>query len=151
MRTTLGTLGLGLAVLLAPAALRADDKLAESLVGTYTYESGKKGTMEIPEDRLDAQTVNITKETIALIGLDGKEAFVIKYNLKPGGSAEKCEVEMEITKSVFEDAVGSKAGGLIKKDGETVTVLYNVNSEDIPKDFEPEEGQHLFVLKRKAK
>jgi len=149
MRSMIG-FGIGLAVLMAPAALRADD-LTDKFVGTYVYESGKNGTMEVAKDRLDGQSVNITKDTISLIDPDGKEAFVIKYRIKPGGKEDRCELEMEIAKSMLDEAVGSKAGGLMKKDGETVTLIYNVEDEAIPKDFDPKEGQHLFVLKRKAK
>jgi hypothetical protein len=150
MRRTIG-LGIGLALLLPPAALRADDDLGAKFAGTYLYQSGKNGTEDLPKDELEKQTVNITKDTITLIDLDGREAFVIKYAIRPGGTEGRCELDMEITESMLDQAVGSKAGGLMKKDGETVTIIYNAMSEDIPKDFEPEEGQHLFVLNRKAK
>ena len=49
---------------------------------------------------------------------------------------------------VIGKVAGSTAKGLIKVEGDTVTLIYDYGGGE-PKDFEPDgETQHLFVLKK---
>lgn len=153
--TTFGIgIGLGLALLLPPAPTQArgdDETTADSILGTYTYESGKRGREEIEKDRLRGK-VQITRDTILLLGEGGSEDFVIRYEFTPGEAGKPAKLKMEITKGVVEDAVGSRAAGLIERKGDTVRLLYDFQDGRTPDDLEPDDAmQHLFVLKAETK
>jgi hypothetical protein len=148
MRTAI-TLCLGLALTCTAVARAADDP-ADKFVGTYLYESAREGDQQLPKDALDGRAVNVTGDTITLIDVDGKEAYVIKYKAEAGDDESRCKLHMQIIKAAMPEAVGSKAGGLIKREGDKVTLIYNPMDESVPVDFEPGDGRHLFVLKRKA-
>ena len=44
-----------------------------------------------------------------------------------------------------------KTTGLIKKEGDTVTIIYALPGGEAPKDFKTKEKQNLFVLKSAGK
>ena len=140
---------IGLAALLAaPAVAMAQEE--DSNYGTYTYVRGQRGDQPVPEENLAGQTVETTEDRIALIDPEGNESFVIFYTVDD--SEETIKIAMEIIEStVMEDAIGSQAKGLVKLDGDEVTLIYDYESGDYPDDFEPDgPAQHLFVLKKKG-
>ena len=83
---------------------------------------------------------------ILLLDKEGKEMFAISYKIVDDESPYK--IDMKIERSVMEDAVGTTAKGLGKHDGDMATLIYNFapNSE-YPDDFEPDDQEHLFVMK----
>ncbi len=132
--------------LLAPGASAARaDELADRLPGTYTIVSGVRGDAAVEADRLAGKVV-ITRESITLdAGGDGE--FLIPYTLEPGG-----KIAMKIAKAAVEGAVGSTARGLVKVEGDTLTLIYDYQDGRSPADFTPDDAmQHRFVLKRQAK
>ncbi len=145
-------IAIGVATLISAAAwagTAAEDGLGEKLVGTYAYVSGKRGDADVEKAHL-AGKVRITKDTIALVGEAGEEEFVIPYKLEPEKDG-KAKLSLEITKAVLAEAVGSKAKGLVKLEGDTVTLIYDYEEGSEPDDFEPDGPmQHLFVLKRQG-
>ncbi len=132
-------------------ARAVDDQAAEKFLGTYTYQSGKKGDEEIPKDHLTGK-VRIAKDAISLLSDGGDEEFVIRYEITPGEGNKPTKIKMEITKAVMQDAVGARATGLIAKDGDTVRLIYDYQEGRSPEDFKPDDMmQHLFVLKAEKK
>ena len=150
MRTATMTVSFALALLaVAPVATRADDTLADKIQGTYNYVSGKKGDEAIDKDRL-AGKVKITKDTIYLLGEGGEEEFVIPYTFSADGTS-RGKLKMEIKKGVVAEAVGSTARGLVKLEGDTLTLIYDFQEGRSPEDFTPKDAmQHLYILKRSA-
>ena len=133
----------------AEAGAKDDKPLAEQILGTYTYVSGKRGSDEIPNDRLTG-TVEISKDTIKLLNAEGEADFTIKYTLKPGEGEKPATLDMEITKSVLDEAEDSKAKGIVKLEGDMLTVTYDY-SGGTPDGFDPDDDmQHMFVMKRNA-
>ena len=139
----------GLAALLLAPALPQQD---EGPYGIYTYVKGMLGDQEIPKENLDGSKVEIEEGEIELIGPDGTEQFEIKYTIDEEG-ADHVKFSMEIVESkIMPDAVGSKAKGLAKHEGDLITLIYDyAEGADYPDDFEPEAAtEHLFVLKKSA-
>jgi len=149
MRTAIG---MTLAVIVAASswAHAADDKLADKLPGTYTYVSGVKAGEEVSKDSLSGK-VRITKDNIALISEGGDEEFLIAYKIE-GEEAGRAKIALEITKASIAEAAGSKAKGLAKLDGDTLTIAYDYGEgAKTPADFDAKGAmQHRFVLKRSA-
>ncbi len=131
------------------SAVRADEEMAKKLGGTYTIESGKDGTLVIPKERLQGM-VRIVGDKITLFDADNKELYVIEYETK--GDSMPAKVDMEVVASTMEGAKGSKALGLLKLDGETLTIMYDFGDDALyPEAFVPQtDKQHLFVMKRKG-
>lgn len=144
-------IAIGVAALVSTTALAgpAEDTLGEKLLGTYAYVSGKRGDEAVEKERLTGK-VRITKEAIALVGEGDEEEFVIPYKLEPEKDG-KAKLSLEITKAAIAEAVGSKAKGLVKLEGDTVSLIYDIEEGSEPDDFEPDGPmQHLFVLKRQG-
>ncbi len=151
MKALLATLTFALAVAVtvsAEAARLPDDKVKKaaekkataSLEGGYTLVSGEKDGKAIPEDRIKGSLVKITGDTIVGTDKDKKELFVSKYTL------DTTKTPWAITMT-SKDPKESTAKGLVKKDGDTVTIVYALPGGDTPTEFKTKEKQQLFVLK----
>ncbi len=144
MRTFIGLTFL----LLIVAPTRAEDKGLADYTGTYTIVRGEEGGKDVSEAHLNA-TVRITKEEFQLFDDQDEEQYAISYEVTNEKQPHK--LQMKIVRSTMADAVGSTASGMIKKDGDTVTVLYAYGDSPLPEDFKTKSpGQHLFVLKPKG-
>ncbi|VTT99658.1 Putative uncharacterized protein OS=Rhodopirellula baltica (strain SH1) GN=RB4470 PE=4 SV=1 [Gemmataceae bacterium] len=126
---------------LVAAAARAEDKKgAKSLEGTYTLVSGEEDGKAVPEERIKGGIVRFTADKITGTDKDKKEFFAANYTL-------------DTTKTPWAIAMKStapKAGdapGLVKKDGDTLTIVYALPGGEAPKEFKAGPKQHLFVLK----
>ncbi len=148
MRSTI-LLGMATVLLASTTAARADEAMARKLAGTYTIESGKDGTLIIPEERLRG-SVKVAGDKMTLYDADNKEVYVIQFELK--GDSMPAKVAMKTIDSTKQEAEGSKALVLIKLEGDTLTIMYDFGDEAIyPEDFVPQtDKQHMFVLKRKG-
>lgn len=148
MRTTLL---FGLAALLAvPASARPQDEArdTDALIGTYTIVSGHAGDEEIPREELQGRAV-IAEDRMTLYDDDNNERYVVDYRVEEKGDDDVCKITMRTLRSTRGEAEGMTARGLIKSDGETLTLIYSHEGEDYPDDFEPD-GEHelKFVLKK---
>ena len=165
MIRTITTLGLA-ALLAVPALAEAQQQKkaqrpnaaqsqqvrgARELLGTYTIMSGSSAGEEIPEDRLNGR-VRITEDQMFVTDRDDNEVYVIDYEFEgpEGGREMGRRVLMTTVRSSQEGAEGSTARGLLKVEGETVTLIYDFgDGEQYPEDFEAEkETENLFVMEK---
>lgn len=133
------------AVAVQPQARAEDEKKgAASLEGGYTIVSGEHGGKAIPEEHIKGSIVKITADLIVGTDKDKKEFFSSSYTLdtskKPWAITMKSKEPKEAT-----------ALGLVKKEGDTVTIVYATPGGDTPTDFKTKEKQNLFVLKNMNK
>lgn len=131
---------------LSVAAVTADDKKAP-LEGGYTIVSGEKAGKAIPEGEIKGAIVKFTGDKILGTDKDKKEFFSATFTL----DTSKAPWAIEMTSKNPKDGKEAKASGLIKKEGDTVTVIYALPGGEAPKDFKTKENQQLFVLKNMNK
>ncbi len=137
------------AMLAGPALAHAQDAQATHF-GTYEYVKGMNGTNEVPAENLKGQTVKIEEKQVTLLDASGAMTFTITFQVDDD-SGENTKFSMEVVKSVMEDAVGSKAKGLAKAEGDTITLIYEYGAESYPDDFTPDgPTQNMFVIKKAA-
>lgn len=153
MRTFVSTLLFASAVAamtLVNAPGAADDKKADekkaavSLEGGYTIVSGENGGKAIPEADIKGSVVRFTGDKIVGTDKDKKEFFASDYTLDT--SKTPWVITMKSTQPKE-----ATATGLIKKDGDTITIIYALPGGEAPKEFKTKEKQNLFVLKNMNK
>lgn len=136
--------GLGLVLTLAAAPARAEDEKAikgpEGLVGSYIYVRAERGGDDVPKDRLTGK-VKITTDKIYLLNAEGGEDFVIEYTLD--AAASPCKVSMKITEAPFDEAVSTTAKGLVKAEGDSVTIIYAYGEASAPSDFKTKDRKSV--------
>ena len=127
--------------LLPSGAAAEEDKALARLEGSYTIVSGEEGGTAVPAQHLKGSIVRITPTEIVSTDANKKEVFAATYKLDT--KKKPWVINMKSTKPKEGDATG-----LIKKDGDTVTVVYSLPGVPAPTEFKTKEkGQHLFVLK----
>jgi uncharacterized protein (TIGR03067 family) len=155
MQTVFGgfVIGLGLAMSVVavrpspdnPPTTAVDEKKGtESLEGTYTIVSGKENGKAIPAERIKGSVVKFTGNTVLGTDKDKKEFFSATYTL----DTSKTSWVISMTSKQPKEA---RTTGLVKKDGETLTIIYALPGGKAPKDFTTEEMQQMFVLKPAGK
>ena len=122
------------------ARAEEEDKAAKSLEGGYTVVSGEKDGKAIPEERIKGSIVRFTGDKILGTDKDKKEFFASSYTLDT--TKKPWVIQMKSTSPKEADATG-----LIKKEGDTVTIVYALPGGEAPKEFKTGPKQHLFVLK----
>ena len=130
----------------APDDKKATEKKPPVLEGGYTLVSGEKDGKAIPEADIKGALVRITDTNIVGTDKDKKELFAGTYTLDTG----KTPWTMTMTSK---DKSGKEvtAQGIVKKDGDTVTIIYALPGGEAPKEFKTKDRQHLFVLKNTGK
>jgi uncharacterized protein (TIGR03067 family) len=123
---------------------RKGDKGGLKLEGGYTIVSGESGGKPIPADRIKGSTVRFTGDRIVTTDKDKKEVYVATYTLDE--SKSPCVIRMKA-----KVPAEGEATGLIKKEGDTVTLIYNEPGGKVPTEFKAGEKQNLFVLKALGK
>lgn len=126
------------------ATAGADDKTGKGAVkleGGYTIVSGERDGQPLPADRVDGHTVKFTADRVTVTDKANKETYVASYTLDT--SKTPCAIRM--TSTVPPN--GGEATGLIRKDGDTVTLIYALPGGPAPTEFKTKERQNLFVMK----
>ena len=144
------SLGIGLSAGLAQAQEtgQKEQGIAAKIIGTYKLVSGNNGGKEIPKEQLNGQ-VRIAKDVMTTYDADNKEVYVVRYNIEREG--EPARIGMTVTSSSRPDAVGTKARGLVKVEGNKLTLIYDYKGEEFPSDFEPKgDSQNRLVMERIA-
>ena len=147
------TMGLGLMVLANSMIMVPDagskpagsDKACtcEDLVGRYVIVSGERDGAKEPEERIKGTIVTFTKDSVVVADKDKKELYSATYKL----NSEKNPSDIIMTSKV-ESSAGEKARGLIKKEGETLHLIYALPTGEIPTGFKTKEKQLMFVMKK---
>lgn len=145
-----GLFALSLAVVTAAAPtpdkpdVKDEKKAAASLEGGYTIVSGEKDGKAIPEERIKGSIVRFTGNQILGTDKDKKEFFSSTFTL----DASKTPWVIDMTSKTPKEAM---AMGLVKKEGDTITIIYALPGGEAPTEFKTKEKQHLFVLKNMNK
>ena len=129
-----------------PSRLPEDKKPAEKaaapgLEGAYTIVAGEKDGKPVPEEKLKGSVVRFTADKIVGTDRDKKEFFTATYVLD--SKKEPWVIRMKSAGPKEAEAVG-----LLKRDGDTLTIVYALPGADSPKEFKTKDRQHLFVMKR---
>jgi uncharacterized protein (TIGR03067 family) len=133
----------GVALLTSASGAQEKDKLAveaPKLDGGYTIVSGEEDGKAVPAERIKGATVRFNGDTITGTDKDKKELFAAKFTVET--DKKPWVIRMRSTAPKAADA-----SGLIKKEGDTVTIVYALPGGEAPKEFKTKEGQQLFVLK----
>lgn len=86
-------------------------------------------------------------ETITTYDNDNKEVYSIKYKLDRDRTPNR--ISMTVTRSSRPEAVGMKALGLIKIQGDKLMMIYDFKGDEYPRDFDPKDNsQHYFEMKQ---
>lgn len=139
-------IGLGLMVLVGSAAMAQDTDRActpEDLVGRYAIVSGERDGIKEPEERIRDTVVTFTKDKVVVVDKDKKERYSATYKLDSTKNPSTI-----IMTSQVEGAAGEMARGLIKKEGDTLHLIYALPTGEIPAGFKTREKQLMFVLKK---
>jgi uncharacterized protein (TIGR03067 family) len=136
-----GTGALLLAVSPLPGQEPDKKKADHPLVGTYTIVSGVEDGKKVPASHIDSSLVAITGNTIIGEDKDKNQFFACEYTLDT--SKKPWVIHMTSIKPR-----GEKSDGLVKKEGDTVTIIYALPGGKTPTEFKAGEKQHLFVLKK---
>jgi uncharacterized protein (TIGR03067 family) len=146
MRTRLAAPLLG-ALLVLSAGLRADDKADKAdvkLDGTYTVVAGENDGKAVPPEKIKGSVVLISGNKITGTDKDRKEFFAATYTLDTSKTPWVIKMKSTAPKE-------AEATGLLKKEGDTVTIVYSLPGAKAPTEFKTAEGQNMFVLKNTAK
>lgn len=151
-------LGAAVATALMCAVSAADDKAKADvkLSGTYTIVSGEEEGKAVPNDRLDGSVVVFTETTIMGTDKAKKEFFAATYTLDTGKTPWVINMTSTAPAKDKKDTDDKKAAeklsttGLIKVDGDTVTIIYALPGGKSPTEFKTGDKQQLFVMKKKA-
>ena len=148
------TVGLGLMVLAGSLAIAQDSGsksegsgkacTPEELVGRYAIVSGEKEGLKEPEERIKDTYVTFTRDKVVVVDKDKKERYSATYKL----DSTKNPATIIMTSKV-EGSAGEIARGLIKKDGDTLHLIYALPTGEIPAGFKTREKQLMFVMKPK--
>jgi uncharacterized protein (TIGR03067 family) len=147
------TIGLGLMILATSTAMvqEAGSKSAvsdkactpEDLVGRYVIVSGERDGAKEPEERIKGTVVVFTKQSVVVADKDKKELYSATYKL----DSKKSPSDIILTSKV-EASAGEQARGLIRKEGDTLQLIYALPTGEIPTEFKTKEKQLMFVMKR---
>jgi len=118
----------------------AEKAAVSPLEGGYTIVSGEKDGKPIPEERIKGSIVRFTGDRIVGTDKDKKEFFAATYTLDT--SKKPWAIKMKSVSPKEAEAVG-----LVKKDGNTVTIVYSLPDAAAPVEFRTQKHQHLFVMK----
>jgi uncharacterized protein (TIGR03067 family) len=120
------------------------------LLGGYTIISGERYGEKEPKERIEGTTVRIADDAIIVMDKDKKEVYAQTYKIDSSSKPWKITLKSKITpKNQSDEDIVAK--GLIKKDGDTVTLIYALPGGEMPTEFKTKEKQLMFVLKNEHK
>jgi len=147
-----GLFGLSLAVATAepprsegkPDVKSDEKKAAASLAGGYMIVSGEKDGKSIPAERINGSIVQFAGNQIVGTDKDKKEFFSSTFTLDTSKSPWVIDMTSKSPKEM-------RAVGLVKKEGDSLTIIYALPGAPAPTEFKTKENQHLFVLQSMSK
>jgi uncharacterized protein (TIGR03067 family) len=153
MTLTLGFVALRLIQFSAIAQDEPKSKISGEparLLGGYTIVSGEKnGEKESPE-RIEGTTVRIADDAIIVLDKEKKEVYAQTYKVDTRSSPWKITLKSKITPR-NQGGEEIEAKGLIKQQGDLVTIIYALPGGEVPTEFKTKEKQLMFVLKNDRK
>jgi uncharacterized protein (TIGR03067 family) len=143
------TVSVAVALVVLGGLVYADEPKAggpADIRGEYQIVGGQEGAKRIPAAQLKDNTVLITADQITVYDGERKELYTATYKLDAGKTP--WVLRMTSKAPMLKDV---RALGLIRRDGDTVKLIYAKPGGKAPDDFEPEEKQQLFLLKKRVK
>jgi uncharacterized protein (TIGR03067 family) len=140
MPKPLGTAALFAALVFCAAPRTGAEDKPASLEGTYTVVGGEENGKPTPPEKVKGSVVRFTKDTITGHDKDKKEFFAAKYTVDT--SKKPWAIKMKSTAPKEAEAVG-----LVKRDGDTVTLIYALPGAPAPTEFKTGDRQNMFILK----
>lgn len=125
-----------------------------ALNGTYTIVSGEENGKAIPKERIEGALVVFTDKTVVGTDKDKKEFFSSTYTVdssKTPWVITMTDASRGAKPDDKKPAEKQSATGLIKVDGEMVTVIYALPGGKAPTEFKTADMQQMFVMKRADK
>ncbi len=142
----LGTMAVAL---LATRAQSGDAKgkamTPKDLVGVYRITAGEHAGKDVPQKDLQADRVTFTEDAVTVVDKAAKKVYAASYKLEAGAGGTRIHM------IAIEPKKGEAAEGLIKRDGDTVTLVYALPGGKAPTEFKTHEKQMLFTLKKLQK
>lgn len=146
MSRTLPLTAVALLCLAATARTDEKDKADKvSLEGTYTITKGERAGKAIPKEEIEGTVIVFTKDKVVTTGKDKKELYAATYTLDTSGKPHK------INMTSISPKRDEKAAGVVKVDGDTLTICYALPGGDTPTEFKTKDKQQCFVLKKVKK
>jgi len=126
-------------------------KAAGQIDGGYTIVSGERDGKPIPADEIKDALVRFTLGEVVGTDKDRKEFFAATYTLDTKTKPWKIDMKSiaptkpDVTGGAPKD--GTTATGLVKKDGDMLTIIYALPGGDAPTEFKTKAKQQMFVLR----
>jgi len=114
----------------------------KDLVGTYKIVADERDGKKTPEEHFKGATVRITEDTITATDKDKKDLYATKYQL------DTSKTPWQITMTSILPVKGEVSKGLIKREGDTVTLVYALPGGQTPTTFSTKEKQNMVTLDR---
>jgi len=134
-----------------PPVLPEDKTGPSALDGGYTIVSGERDGKAIPADEFKGAVVRFARGTVVGTDKDRKEFFAASYTLDTAKKPWKIDMKSiaPAKPDVSGDAPkdGMTATGLVKKEGNVLTLIYALPGGEAPKEFKTKAKQQMFVLK----
>ena len=146
--------GLTASILAAPPTpdnppVADEQKAVAAIEGSYTIVSGERAGKAIPEVEIQGAIVRFGDGKVVGTDKQRKEFFAATYTLD--ATKKPWKIDMRTVAATKPDArerpKEMKASGLIKKDGDTLTLIYALPGGEDPTVFKTKEKQQMFVLK----
>jgi uncharacterized protein (TIGR03067 family) len=153
--TAAALFGLALALSVAAASPAdkppADEKTpAAALEGGYTIVSGERDGKPIPDAEIKGALVRFTGGKVVGTDKDRKEFFAASYTVDTTKKPWKIDMKTVPAKGGAGPKEPRTATGLVKKEGDTLTLIYALPGGDAPTEFKTKAKQQMFVLKSSA-
>ena len=121
---------------------------AKQLVGVYRIASGEMDEQTIPQERLEG-TVRWGLNSISGYDEDENKLYASTYQLDTTSTPWKIKlVGTMVPNSEDKEAKRFTSQGLVKQDGDTVTLIYSTKDGMAPDDFEAGTDEHKFVFEK---
>jgi uncharacterized protein (TIGR03067 family) len=114
------------------------------LEGGYGIVAGEENGKTVPPEHLKGSIVLFTADKIVGTDKDKKEIFSSSYVLDTNHTPWIIKMKNSGPKE-------TEVLGLIKKEGDSVTVIYALPGGEAPKEFHTKDKQNMFVMKSLAK
>jgi uncharacterized protein (TIGR03067 family) len=139
MKTTL-SLAAAAALALGAAAWAEEEK--GDLTGAWTVISGEKDGKPLPAEEIEGTTVRWERDAVIVRDKKSQQRHAATYAL------DKKRVPWGITMiAQTGPRKGEAVEGLVKKDGETLTLIYALPGGERPDAFTTRKNQLMFTMK----
>jgi uncharacterized protein (TIGR03067 family) len=148
-------IGVAFAVLAAPPTPDnppvADEKKAiEALKGGYIIVSGERDGKAIREAEIKGAVVRFDDGKVTGTDKERQQFFTATYTLDVTRRPWKIDMKTDMVTKVSPTGETVKepmtATGLIKKEGDTLTIIYALPGGEAPTEFKTKTKQQMFVL-----